>query len=219
MNLSAEKRKMPRMKVDLSACIFWGIAKNQSEVIVRNLSIHGISFRAKKYLPQGTQFNLIIPNPGKDSETNNIQAEVVRCETLNGFASDGRFKVGAKFSFKTRASMDREEKPTTETLSPLKPIDSSSPLLNRYNARLKNYPPSANTMGAEGSSALRVITMEINTELVRSVRTPSREEIVVTRIQIKQARIVSSPPTPSSTLTTSLRDNSQKLLSPKIAGC
>ena len=96
MDLSGEKRKMPRMKVDLSACIFWGLAKKQSEVTVRNLSIHGISFRAKKFLPRGTQFNLIIPNHRKDSETHNIQAEVVRCESLNGFSSDGKFKGGGK---------------------------------------------------------------------------------------------------------------------------
>jgi len=216
MDLSAEKRKMPRMKVDLSACIFWGLAKNQSEVTIRNLSIHGISFRAKKYLPLGTQFNLIIPNQRTESETSNIQAEVVRCETLNGFSSDGKFKVGAKFSFKAHASTDLKETPTPKTLSPLKPIASPAPVLNRYDERLKNDPLPVNAMGAQGSSALSVSTMEINAKLIRSVRTSTREEVVVTSIQIKQARFVSSLPTSSSTLTTSRRDNPQKHLSPEV---
>jgi hypothetical protein len=216
MDLSAEKRKMPRMKVDLSACIFWGLAKNQSEVTVRNLSIHGISFRARKYLPRGTQFNLVIPNQRKDSETHNIQAEVVRCESLDGFSSNGKFKVGAKFSFKAHKSTDHKEKPTTKALSPLKPIDSPAPVLNHYNERLKNYPVSANTMGVKDSPALGVRILEINAELIRSVRTSTREETVVTRIQIKQARFVSSLPTSSSKLSTSRSGDSQKLLSPEI---
>ncbi len=216
MSLSAEKRKMPRMKVDLSACIFWGIVKKQSEVTVRNLSIHGISFRANKYLPRGTQFNLIIPNQRKDSETNNIQAEVVRCETLNGYSSDGKFKVGAKFSFKAHASTDLKETPTPKTLSLLKPIASPALVLNRYNERLKNYPLPVNAMGAQGSSALSVSTMEIKAKLIRSVRTSTREEVVVTSIQIKQARFVSSLPTSSSRLTTGHSGNAPKLLAPEI---
>lgn len=203
MNLSAEKRRMPRMQVDLPACIYWGIAKNRSEVNVRDLSIHGISFCAKKYFTCGTRFNLILSTQRKDSEINNIQAEVLRCETQNDFSSDGRFKVSAKFSFKSRRSTGPEEKPATETLLPPQSSVSHKPHLNRYNERLKNYPVPANAIGTRGSSALRIELMEINAELFQSVRTSTKEETVVTRIQIKQARFTSSPPTSSHMLNTS----------------
>jgi hypothetical protein len=203
MNLSAEKRRMPRMQVDLPACIFWGIAKNRSEVNVRNLSIHGLSFCAKKYFARGTRFNLIIPNQRKASEINNIQAEVVRCERLRGFSSEGGFKVGAKFSFKGRRSIDSEEKPATETLLPPQSIVTHKPLLNRYNERLKNYAVPANARMARRSSALRIGGIEINAELFQSVRTDTKEETIVTSIQIKQARFTSSPSTSSPTMDSS----------------
>ena len=52
MNPSAEKRKMSRMQVDLSACIVWGVANNRSDVKIQDMSIHGISFRVHKVFHQ-----------------------------------------------------------------------------------------------------------------------------------------------------------------------
>jgi len=208
MNPSAEKRKMPRMQVDLPACIVWGVANNRSEVNVQDLSIHGISFHATKYFTRGTRFNLILPNQKKESGTNNIQAEVVRCKTLNGFSSAGYFKVGAKFSFKARRKVDPEIKPVTESLLPLQ---SSDP----YNS-LPNFPMQTNTMERLRSSAVGVSTFKVNAEFIQSIRTSTGEETVITSIKIQQARLISSPSLSATRLTPRHKDNSEKLLSPEI---
>jgi len=216
MNPSAEKRKMSRMQVDLSACIVWGVASNRSDVKIQDMSIHGISFHARKYFTRGTRFNLILPNQKKGSGTNNIQAEVVRCKTLNGFSSAGYFEVGAKFSFKARRKTDLEIKPNTEALLPLQPIDPENLLPGSYDDKLQNYPMQANAIGALGSSVVEISTLKVNAEFIRSVRTSTRDETVITRIQINQARLISSPSLSSTRLTPSHRGNSEKLLSPKI---
>jgi len=203
MDLSAEKRKMPRMQVDLSACIFLGIAKNRSEVNIKDMSIHGISFRAEKYFARGTRFDLILLNQRKESGVNNLRVEVVRCKTLNGFSSDGHFEVGAKFLFKARRVMKSKENPGTETLVPHNLRDSKNPVLNSYNKRLKNFPAPGDSIGTPGSPALGIRMMEVNAQLIQSVRTATREETVVTRIQIKQARLISSPSASTPRLNTS----------------
>jgi hypothetical protein len=216
VNLSAEKRKISRMQVDLSACIVWGVANNQSDVKIQDMSIHGISFHARKYFTRGTRFNLILPNQKKGPGTNNIQAEVVRCKTLNGFSSAGDYEVGAKFSFSARRKANSKVEPITEALLPLSPIDPENSLPDSYDDKLQNYPMPANAIGALGSSAVEISTLKVNAEFIRSVRTSTHEETVITRIQIKQARLISSPSLSSTRLTPSHRDNSEKLLSPKI---
>lgn len=188
------------MQVDLSACIFWGLANNRSEINIKDMSIHGISFRAKKYFACGTQFNLIFLNQKQESGTKNLRAEVVRCTALNGSSPGGRFEIGAKFSFKERRLMKPEVNPGTETLVPLNLRGFKKNLLNS-NKRLQNFAEPADATGAQGSPALRVGMMEVNAEIIQSVRTATRQETVVTRIQIKQARVFSSP------LESSLRQN------------
>lgn len=200
MNLSAEKRKMPRMQVGFSAYIFWGIANNRSDVNIQDLSIHGISFHSKKYLTQGTQFHLIIPNEGEKSEREKIQAEVVRCEKLNGFSFDGKFKIGAKFLFKVHRATESKENPTTEPLFPLQLIDSQNPHQIFHGGKLNNYPVQANTRGTPGPSACRIRISEVHAEHIQSVRTSTGEETVYTSIQIRQARFISSLSTSSSML-------------------
>lgn len=194
MNLSAEKRKMPRMQLDLSGCIFWGIANNRANVNIQNLSIHGISFCSKKYFTEGTQFHLTLPNHKKDSGINKIQAEVVRCETVSGFSSDGRFKIGARFLFKAPRPVESTKNPTTGNPSPLQPIDSQNPQLEIYKGPLKTSPGVLITSEMlSGSSASRIRIREVRAELIESVRTSTKEETVYTSIQIKQARFISSP--------------------------
>jgi len=216
MNPSAEKRKMSRMQVDLSACIVWGVANNRSDVKIQDMSIHGISFHAAKCFTRGTRFNLILPNQKKGSGTNNIQAEVVRCKTLNGFSLAGYFEVGAKFSFKARRKAGLEIKPNTEALLPLQSIDPENLLPDSFDERLQSYPMPANAVGAAGSSVVGISTLKVNAEFIQSVSTSTRQETVITRIQIKQARLISSPSLSSTRLTPSHRDHSEKLLSPKI---
>ena len=203
MNLSAEKRKMPRMRVDFSATIFWGIANNRSDVNIQDLSIHGICFRSKKYFTQGTQFHLILPNEREESEGKKIQAEVVRHETLNGFSSGGKFKIGAKFLFKAHRSADSKENPSTETLFPLQPINSQNPLQIIHEGKSKNYPVQTNTRGTPGPSACRIRIRKVHAEHVQWVRTSAKEETVYTSIQIKKARFIASPSSSSSMLTSS----------------
>jgi len=190
------------MQVDLSACIFWGIAKNRSEVNIKDMSIHGISFRAKKYFARGTRFNLILLNQRKESGVNNLRVEVVRCKTLNGFSSDGHFEVGAKFSFKARRVMKSKENPGTETLVPLNLRGSQNTILNGYK-KSQNFPAPGDSIGTPGSPALGIRMMEVNAQLIQSVRTATREETVVTCIQIKQARLISSPSASTPRLNTS----------------
>jgi hypothetical protein len=211
MNPSAEKRKMPRMQVNLSAGIVWGVANNRSNVNVQDLSIHGISFRAGKYFTRGTQFKLILPNQKKGSGVNNIQAEVVRCKTLNGFSLADHFEVGAKFSFKARRKADSKVEPITEALLPLQPIELENSLPDSNKERLQNHPMSANATGALRSSAFGVSVTEVNAEFIRSIRTPERQETVLTRIQIKQVRLISLSPPSSTRRTTSLSGDSAKL--------
>ncbi len=197
MNLSAEKRKMPRMQMDLSASIFWGLADNQSDVSVQNLSIHGISFRSKKYFTEGAQIHLTLPTQSEFFKRKKIQAQVVRCETLNGFSSNGKFRVGAKFLFQWHGLRKYEENSIAGTLSSPQPLPAQNSLLKRYKDGLKNYPLSANTKRMSGSSTLRIGMREVNAELIHSVRTPAKEETIFTRIQIKQARYSVSPAFPS----------------------
>ncbi len=222
MNLSAEKRKMPRMQVGLSACIIWGIAKNRSEVNIRDLSIHGISFCAPKYFTSGTQFDLILPMQKQESEPKEIQAEVVRCKTLTGYSSSGHFEVGAKFSFISRRSADPENKPVTETLTPFQPTAPENFHPKNYDERLIderliNDPFPENTVGTLGSSSSGIRFLELNAEFIRSVRTSKGEETVVTRIQVKQARLISSASVSPTRATIDLKDNTLKFLSSKVA--
>ena len=192
MNLSAEKRKMPRMRVDLSARIFWGIPNNRSDVNIQNLSIHGISFRSKKYFTQGEKFHLLIPNQEKESSQKKIQVEVVRCETLNGFSSGGKFRVGAKFLFKTHRPADLKENPATGTPVALQPIDCHEPFFDIFNSGIKSYPAQTHTQETRGPCAMGVGIRAARAELIQSVRTPEREETVYTSIQIRQMRFISS---------------------------
>jgi hypothetical protein len=216
MDLTAEKRKMPRMQVDLSASIIWGIANDQSEINVCDLSIHGISFRAAKYFTRGTKFKLIFPNAGKKTVVNNIQAEVVRCKTLSGISSGGHFEVGAKFSFKARRKIDTKDKPIVQALAPLQPNDSDHPLVTINTERLIKPNPPGNAMGARVSSTPGVCMTEINAEFIHSVKTPTKEETVITRIQIKQARLTATSLSSQTGLKTGPGNNSQKFISPEF---
>jgi hypothetical protein len=216
MDLTAEKRKMSRMQVNLPASIIWGIAKNRSEINVRDLSIHGISFRAAKYFTQGTQFNLIFSNAGKEAATNKIHAEVVRCKALSGISSGGHYEVGAKFSFKARRKTGTEDKPITQTLAPLQPLDSDRPLVNINNESLINSNMPANTMGAYISSVPGVCLTEVNAKFIHSVKTSTKEETVITHIQIRQARLITQSSSASTRLTDDPSGNAQKFISPRV---
>jgi hypothetical protein len=211
---SPEKRKMSRMQVDLSACIVWGASNNQSDVKIQDMSIHGISFRAAKYFTRGTRFNLILPNQKKGSGTNNIQAEVVRCKTLDGLSLAGYFEVGAKFSFSARRKANSKVEPATEALLPLPPIDPKNLLLGSHDDKMQNYLMPANTIGAHVSSVVEISTLKVNTEIIRSVKTATREKTVITRVQINQAQLISSPPVSSARLNPSHQRNPEKPLSP-----
>lgn len=178
MNLSAEKRKMPRMRLNLSTFIFSGIANSQACINIQNLSIHGISFLSKRNFIQGATFSLVMPHYKNDSAKNKIQAEVVRCETLNGSSSKGRFQIGARFLFPSHRSTEAKEKLSPENPSHLQSIDSQNlPLIE--------------TLPVSSASQMRV--KEIRAELIQSVRTPTTEETIYTRIQIKQTRFIASP--------------------------
>lgn len=216
MNPPAEKRKISRMQVDLPACIVWGVINNRSDVKIQDLSIHGISFHTAKYFTRGTRFNLILPNQKKEPGTNKIQAEVVRCKTRNGFSPAGNFEVGAKFSFKARRKANSKVETRTEALLPLKSSNTENLLPDSIDDKLQNYPMPANAIGAPGSSVVEIRTLKVNAEFIRSVKTPIREETVVTRIQIKQARLISSSSLHTTLLTPSHRGNSEKFLSPKV---
>lgn len=203
MDLTAEKRKISRMQVNLPASIIWGIANDRSEINVIDLSIHGISFRAAKYFTQGTQFNLIFPNAGKETVANKIQAEVVRCKTLSGISSGGHYEVGAKFSFKARRKTDVDDKPIAQALAPLQPLDGDHPLVKINNESLINSNMPSNAMAARVSFAPKVCVTEVNAEYIHSVKTSTKEETVITRIQIQQLRLTADP-----------SDNAQKFPSP-----
>lgn len=189
--------------MDLSACIFWGTANNQSDVSIQNLSIHGVSFRSKKYFTEGAQFQLILPRQGKGAEKRKIQAKVVRCETLNGFSSGGKFKVGAQFLFKSHKPKKYEGNLTTETLPSLQSIDPPPTVLCRDNEGLKNYVVRTDEKRTQGPSVFRIKLREVSATLIHSVRTPLKKETVFTSIKIKQARIGLFPAPSSSQLMSS----------------
>jgi hypothetical protein len=216
MDLTAEKRKMSRMQVNLPASITWGIASNRSEINIRDLSIHGISFRAAKYFTRGTQFNLIFPNAGKEVARNKIHAEVVRCKTLSGISSGGHYEVGAKFSFKVRRKTDIDNKPITQALAPLQPLGCDHPLVNINNESLINSNMPENAMGAYVSSAPEICLTEVNAKFTHSVKTPTKEETVITHIKIQQARLITQSSSASTRLNNDPSGNAQKSISPKV---
>jgi PilZ domain len=206
MNRSAEKRKMPRMQLGLSASIYWGIANNRVDVNIQNLSIHGISFLSKRNFTEGAQFHLDLRQHKKESGIRKIQAEVVRCETLNGFSSDGRFQIGARFLFPSNSSVKANKKTTIQNPSHLQPIDTPNSLLDIYKSQLKT--PPVHTSISEAlpvSSVNRISIKEVRAKLIQSQRTSTTEETVFTSIQIKQARFISSPSLSSSKLTSSAK--------------
>jgi len=132
-----------------------------------------------------------------------IQAEVVRHETLNGFSSGGKFKIGVKFLFKAHRSAESKENPSTETLFLLQPVNFQNPLQVIHEGNSKNYPVLTNTRGTPGPSASRIRIRKVHAEHVQWVRTSAKEETVYTSIQIKQARFISSPSSSASMLDSS----------------
>lgn len=203
--------------MDLSACIFWGAAGSQSDVSIQNLSIHGVSFRSKKYFTEGAQFQMILPRQWKGSERGKIQAKVVRCKTLNGFSSDGKFEVGAQFLFKSNRPKKYEENSIPGTLSSLQSNGVQSPALESIIGGLKNYREQTSTKRMQGPLAIRIGVREVNANLIHSVRTSTKEETVITSIQIKQARISLLPPSSSSGLALSVEPLEGVANNPSVA--
>ena len=182
---------MPRMQVDLPGCIFWGASDTASDVNIKNLSIHGLSFQSRKYFSQGTPFQLLFPDQSEELKKKNIRAEVVRCEILNG-VSDQKFRVGAKFLFESKFYPAPKKNLSLEKKSPL----------------LKPYHPSESVDNgmAPPSPALTVKAGEIKAEYLQFIKTSQGEEKVHTLLRIKESHF-----------TTSLSPASAQALSDKFA--
>ncbi len=180
--------------MDLSACISWGIANNQADVNIRNLSIHGISFLSKRNFTEGAKFQLIMSHHKKESGINKIEAEVVRCETKKGYSSGGRFQIGARFLFPANRPSVSEKESSNKNPLALELSNSQNPVLEPYRGQLKT--PAASLRSIETlpvSSANRVQVQEVQAKFIQFRRTPTTEETIYTSIQIQQARVVSSP--------------------------
>ena len=67
-----------------------------------------------------------------------------------------------------------------------------------------NFNVPENAMAARVPFASRVCVTEVNAEYIHSVKTSTKEETVITRIQIQQVRLTADP-----------RGNTQKFLSPR----
>jgi PilZ domain-containing protein len=188
MNPSANKRKMPRMQVDLPACIFWGVANKSWEVNIRNMSIHGLSFQSSRYFSQGTPFELIFPEQKKDLKRKKIHAVVVRCETRNGFATD-KFKIGAKFLFDSKFFAESKKIPALQknstALKPLRPL---------YPSNI-THQGEVIDLGKEGTQPPPACTFrvgEIRAEFLQLIQTSQNKETIQTLIKIKESRFITS---------------------------
>lgn len=187
MNPSANKRKMPRMQVDLPACIFWGVANKTSDVNIRNMSIHGLSFQSSRYFSQGTPFELVFPDQ-KDLKRKKIQAVVVRCETGNGFATD-KFKIGAKFLFESKFFAKPQKIPALQknstVLKPFRPTYPSDIIHQEEVVDLGN-------VGTQLRPACTIRIGEIKAEFLQFIQTSQNKETTQTLIKIKESHFTTS---------------------------
>lgn len=187
------------MQVDVPACIFLGVSKTASDVSVKNLSIHGLSFRSRKYFSQGTPFQLIFSSQNAGRNVKKIQAVVLRCEPLKGLSSD-RFKIGAKFLFESNMFGETENHSTAEKKpSALQPIHvQRSVEMTRHNkgVRLKAQVGNKSAL----SEPVRAVRKgEIRAEFFQFIQTSQSQETVHTFIKVRESRITDINPSTLST--------------------
>ncbi len=215
MSPSVNKRKMPRMQVDLPACIFWGVANKTSDVNIKNLSIHGLSFQSSRYFSQGTPFELILPEQNEDRERKKIRAVVVRCETRKVFSSD-KFKVGAKFLFESKFfAKPKKIPPLQKNPSTVQPFQPSNPSYATHHEEMID----TEQVGIEGTQHRPACTLrvgEITAEFMQLIQTSQNKETIQTLIRVKESRFTTSHHLSPSTLNLpeNFQEDSPKTTSP-----
>jgi PilZ domain len=202
MNPSANKRKMPRMQVDLPACIYWGVSNKTSDVNIENLSIHGLSFQSSRYFSQGTPFELIFPEQNEDLKRKKIQAVVVRCETRKVFSAD-KFKVGAKFLFESRFFSGPKKTPAPQKKSSAvqsfhRPHPSR---ITHQSEAVDHLPGQPGEVSAQHQPAGTIRVGEIKAEFLQLIQTSQNKETIQTLIKIKESRFITSHHPTDSTVT------------------
>lgn len=200
MNPSTDKRKMPRMQIDLQACIFWGLSNKVSDVNIKNLSIHGLSFQSSRFFSQGTQFRLIFSDQDEELKRNKIQAEVVRCETLNSFSTD-KFKVGAKFLFESQFFVSPKKNPSPgKNSKALQPLHSqrSFDLIHQGGIDPQAQPDSVKT-AVQPACTIRI--GEIKAEFLQFIQTSRNTQTIHTLLKIKESRFITTDHSSPSTMT------------------
>ena len=187
------------MQIDLPACIFWGVSNKVSDVNIQNLSIHGLSFQSSRFFSQGTQFQLVLPDPNKKFKKNKIQAEVVRCETLS--FSTGNFKVGAKFLFESRFFAAPKKILSAEKNSKaLQPLHSQPPfdLVHQQGIDPQAQPDKVRT---ERQPACTIRVGEIKVEFLQFIQSSRNKETIHTLLKMKESRFITSHHSSPSTMT------------------
>ena len=93
-----EKRKMPRMKVDLPVSMAKG--ENSDPVDVLDFNIHGMAFQSEKFYLRGTRLDFWMPQSRGGKK---LPGEVIQCR-VNEETLDGSYRVGVKFLFGSKRS-------------------------------------------------------------------------------------------------------------------
>ena len=190
MNPSANKRKMVRMQVEIPVAIFVDKSPKRSDVSIMDLSIHGMSFRSIRFLRQGTQFQILFPDPRQMANSKKIQAEVVRCETVGG-GSGGNFKIGAKFLFGSGNSATPENdrpRESCQRLQPVEPRQIAVPFAHETNG---GHPAHRGRCNRPDQETWLVRKGEIHAEYCQASRLSAdkREETVFTLLKIREISV------------------------------
>lgn len=192
MSLSVNKRKMPRMQVNLTACISWSVLNKTSDVNIKNLSIHGLSFQSNRYFSQGTPFELIFPERKEGLKRKKIQAVVVRCEPQKAFSTD-KFRVGAKFLFESRFFVEPEKIPSPKKSSALKPFHPSCPSRIAHQEDAVDFSRQPGKKGAQYQPVGMIRVGEIKADFFQFIQTSENKETTQTLIKIKESHFNNSP--------------------------
>jgi PilZ domain-containing protein len=192
MTPSENKRKMPRMQVDLPASVHWSVSNKTSDVNIKNLSIHGLSFQSSRYVAQGTPFELTIPGQKKDLKRKKIHAVVVRCETGEIFSAE-KFKIGAKFLFESNFFVKpKKVAPPLKTSAAVQPFHPQPPAQATHQKETLGLFGQTGKENAPHRPFGTIRVREIKAEFLQYIQTSKNIKTTQTLIKIKESRLIDS---------------------------